>query len=564
MNGDINIDIGSAIPYAIERVLSIFGKDSISQAIKEKLNRQIQISTQEASWVQCVGMDRPIPITDIYQPTRLTSAAGSSIQRRVRTVDFWSLLEANSDALIFAGPGQGKTTLLHWIYANLLKNKEWIPILFTLRWPKAVNDLSDFVNELNSSKAHTRLRVSRIALLVDGYDEISSDERKEISASLREFQSLQLGNFFLTCRTFYDVIDLKAPHFYIDNFKRKDAAGYANSFAKTYGADINAEQLLSELDEHGFEDFYSRPLMLALVCILKSGPMPQLPRNTIGLIRRAVDTLTFRWDESKGLSRDSRINLDGDERVRCLMRIAFHMSSLYESEFQVHSYVATHLKLIQRKEVDIHKLLTEIAQWYGIFIPASESKWTFVHRTMHDFLAARYWVESGTYNPSHIKRWDARAAYAACLVPDATHSLECALKTSHAIYAFTECLYNNAYFDPDKVAVAVLMHFNKYSSVFNHQVNNNSLTVGTDQDFFHMVNDDLLASLLGASLRGVRRESHNLLLGFALDEFQRRDKKIAPEYVKHIHQLFPSKNFEVKVQRLKNWSSFNLSSLNKK
>jgi hypothetical protein len=59
--------------------------------------------------------------------------------------------------------------------------------------------------------------------------------------------------------------------------------------------------------------------MLALVCILKAGPMPSLPKNTVGLLRRAIDTLTFRWDESKGISREASVQLDGDERVRLLM-----------------------------------------------------------------------------------------------------------------------------------------------------------------------------------------------------------------------------------------------------
>lgn len=560
MDGDITIDVGSAIPYAVDRILSIFGKDSITQALKEKLNKQIKTATHEASWVQCVGMYRPIPITDIYQPTRLTRLVGTHKKGSFVSTDFWTLLEKRSDAIIYAGPGQGKTTLLHWMYMNLLRSKEWIPVLFTLRWPRAIEDLTEFINEVTSSKSHSRLRQSRLALLIDGYDEISSEERKEVSAALREFNSLELGNFYLTCRTFYDVIDLVAPHYFIDTFNRDDALGYVQGFSKTYNAKINAVELLNEMEAHGFEDFAARPLMLALVCILKSGPMPQLPRNTIGLIRRAVDTLTFRWDESKGLSREPKVNLDGDERVRCLMRVAHNMNAFYEPESHVQAQVATHLKLIQRKDVDPQKLLTEIAQWYGIFVPVMESYWSFVHRTMHDYLAARYWVESGTFNPSRITKWDARAAYAACLVPDATQSLEQALKISHDVYAFTECLYNNAYFDPDKVAVAVLMHFSKYQ-VFDYESTNNSLSVGTDQDFFHMVSNDLLASLLVASLRGVRKTSHNLVLAFTLDEVRQRGNKISTVVMKQIKQLFPLPNFTFHVQRMKGLSRFNLSSL---
>jgi hypothetical protein len=55
--------------------------------------------------------------------------------------------------------------------------------------------------------------------------------------------------------------------------------------------------------------------------------------------------------------------LDGVERERCLMRIAFRLKSQIASETSVLSVAREHLKLIHRSEIDVRQLLQEIAQF---------------------------------------------------------------------------------------------------------------------------------------------------------------------------------------------------------
>jgi hypothetical protein len=51
---------------------------------------------------------------------------------------------------------------------------------------------------------------------------------------------------------------------------------------------------------------------------------------------------------------------------------------------------------------------------------------------------------------------------AACLSGDGTSGMEYALKTTDNIQAFSECLYNKAAFDSDRVASAVPEHFARF------------------------------------------------------------------------------------------------------
>jgi hypothetical protein len=75
MGDGISFDLGSAVPYIIDRTMAVFGKDVASAEWKVNIERIVRLSVEQASTVQCVGMARPIPIADIYQTTRVLAPA---------------------------------------------------------------------------------------------------------------------------------------------------------------------------------------------------------------------------------------------------------------------------------------------------------------------------------------------------------------------------------------------------------------------------------------------------------------------------------------------------------
>jgi hypothetical protein len=176
------------------------------------------------------------------------------------------------------------------------------------------------------------------------------------------------------------------------------------------------------------------------------------------------------------------------------------------------------LALIQRKNVDERQVLRECAQWYGVLVPADGDKWQFAHRSIQDYLAARFMVENGRFNPARVRVWNARAAYAACLSHDATKSMICALESAADLHAFSECLYNRAPFDVSGVAPAVVAHFARYRRFQYHRAARRVTVDGAD-DFFHLASDQFLLALVAAGLeqRPVARDSSEITLGAAHD-----------------------------------------------
>ena len=558
MSGDLSVAVdGSALAYIEDRVKGLFGKDQAKVDWNHRLSRRMRLALEQAKYVKCVGMDSPVPIDAIYQPLSLCTKSEirrTAVAKTLRT-DVHKLLQNRSDAIIYAGPGRGKSTLLNWLYCHLQKSPDYDPFLFILRSENAVEDLGDFVSRLAGQK-HTHKK--RPVLFVDGYDEISEGSRKAVSTALADFRSADLGNFYLTCRTFYDIYDLKVSNYQLSEFDRNDVVNFINSFARSYCVEIDADSLVKHLEGRGFWMFASHPLMLTLICILKTGPLPELPNRSIDLLGRAFETLTLRWDQQRGIHRQSAIPpIDGYDRIRILKRVAFKMRSLIVSRESMEIHVGEYLRLIRRPKVDARTLLQEIAQWYGVLVPTEESNWQFIHRSVQDYLAAQFWLESGRFDPMKVERWNYRAAYAACISGDATPSMVRALTATEDIQTFTECLYNQAPYRSEDVARAVIVHFAKFRP-FTHERFPSRLTVETNQDFFDLCPDSLLVDMLEAAVHNRyanddhgdsrRFEPNDVVVGYTFEELRRRKCKIKKETLRDDLKLFyGSANFTIQI-----------------
>jgi hypothetical protein len=187
---------------------------------------------------------------------------------------------------------------------------------------------------------------------------------------------------------------------------------------------------------------------------------------------------------------------------------------------------------------------------------------------MRDYLAARYIVESGKFTPSTIRDWNARAAYAACLVPDATESIVSALKVNpNDLFAFSECVYNNAPFDSVKVAEGVIQHFSNRVSTYNCTYMEDRILVEAKDpkvDFFEIVNDDFLDSLMWAGIAQHKRletAASMFVLSFTLAEMRKRGKKITPAIANQLRISVKNPNLKFDVKRVKGRTVFDISEL---
>jgi len=217
--------------------------------------------------VYCVGMHSPLPFESIYQPTRLRVAGaeeasksesfyhhdeairsmleGRRLQERSMSIE--GFLADPDNAIIYARPGWGKTTFLHHVFRLHTQSKTVLPILITLRRPSAVDDLERFAG----SKIQNKTK-GRILLLVDGYDELAVHDRRRVSEALLKYQALGVGNFFLSCREYYQVFQLAAREVRIDGFTLEDKYRFVRAFLSAYESKLDSKEVVDDFEAKDF------------------------------------------------------------------------------------------------------------------------------------------------------------------------------------------------------------------------------------------------------------------------------------------------------------------------
>jgi hypothetical protein len=547
-------DISRLIASLTKRAVELFAPDELEEGLLARIKDHVSLTAYEAEKVQCVGMTDPIPLLDLYQPTRLKQNGAS-------TQDIRSAREA---AIIYAGPGQGKTTLLKYILLSGVDKHSDALLFFSLRTEGHTDLLCNLVDVLDSRRKFHRIppRCEPILLLVDGYDEISEAQQKVVTTALFKFSQSRAGRFMLTCRSGYTVRNLKCNQHELAEFERADAVRYVDAYAQAFGirGGLNGEILIGELEQRKLSYIASHPLMLTLACVIKSRTAPNLPHNSIELLRQAVETLDFRWDEARGIQRPKE-RLLSIHMIECTMLIAYEMTGLRVAKSQVLEIIGKYLKLLHRSGVGPEVVLDDIRKFFGLIVTTPDGYCQFVHSTIHDYLAARYMVENGRFEPGTIRKWDLRAAYAASLQHDASFSLHTAFVQSASIEAVRECLINGARFDVEGVANAVFLHFRAFHDFKDIQASPARVMLSCSSDFFDVADDAFLDAIARKALSYQNTNYVRVVLGFCLSEYRKRRLQFPAAVLPSLSNIFGSSTVELAVWRFGNLEEFKLSSV---
>lgn len=325
-----------------------------------------------------------------------------------------------------------------------------------------------------------------------------------------------------------------APEVRLEAFKRDDQVRFVGVFLSAFSAiRQDAEVVVSQLEERDFAEFLSHPLLLTLACIVRTTSTSVQPRSALRLLERGLDVLCFYWDEQKNIDRQRTTSLDGHDRVRILKHIAYTAKSPFVRRERAEEIARKQLTLLGMDNVDPRVALIEIARFYGILVPA-EDGYEFVHRTIHDFLAAKQWVESGKFVQQCTYEWNARTGYAACLIEDATDVLKAALAAPDGLPTATEIIGNYATFDKRAVTDALIAYFSANNRVLQYERRAQSeagskyaprITGRLESDFLRLANSRFLDFIVEYCCNRKSRVA-DLLVAYAATELYERRLKL--------------------------------------
>jgi predicted NACHT family NTPase len=364
--------------------------------------------------VQFLGEDlrQFASIEDLEQSYR--EASRRSFQsRECRKQDGLKVANDQQFLMVLGQPGAGKSTFLRRMGLEALKVQErkykpdCIPVMLELRSfnRKEINLEKAIVEEFRTCgfpkpEAATKklLEKGKLLILLDGLDEVATDQMDEAIRAIQDFVQLHDQNRFIaSCRVAA----------YRGNFKRFSDVAMADFddeqvrqfIFNWFGADDElARECWDKLnsDEHqAAKELTQTPLLLTLICLLYQRSR-RFPTNRSTLYERALRVLLEEWAAEKGIPQQEVYKgLDTKRKEMLLSEIAykaFETDRLFIPKRELTRDIEELLKelLPEEKVVDGNAVLRAIEQQHGVLVARAEEIYSFSHLTLQEYLTAQY------------------------------------------------------------------------------------------------------------------------------------------------------------------------------
>lgn len=302
--------------------------------------------------------------------------------------------------VLMGGPGTGKSSVVQFL-AEALRDKasavsrSWNgrqPLFVQLHRLPAVCSISDLWEALPKSGP---VELDRTLLLFDGFDEVLLERRDGLVRAISELRSADLKTaMIITSRPTPDLRSLfPIPHYRLELPTESRLLAFAcNRVPMNHQWDDGFLRVNAYF--RGKPDVFralGTPLLLSYAASLFASS--RLPSREGELIGSCLKYLVERWDEDKDVVRSRSDWTDPRSQLlyHWLGRICYH-SLLHQSHRFTGHQLADWCGPPSRSPMEAD--LKAIAEATGVLVPSGDTHWTIAHKTICEYLAARFIVES--------------------------------------------------------------------------------------------------------------------------------------------------------------------------
>lgn len=391
-----------------------------------------------------------------------------------RNQDGITVVNENKYLMVLGGPGTGKSTFLRRMGLEALKGKEGklkydcIPVFLELKQfttneidlrKSIAEEFKNFGFPPTEEFATKALEQGRLLILLDGLDEVPSEQRDLVINSIRDFVNRYDGNYFITsCRiaayrsnlerfTPVELADFDDAQIYqfIQNWFQSELDKQSATSEKCW-------ETLNEPNYAAIKELAQTPLLLTLLCLVYSHSQ-SFPTQRSSLYRKALDIFLEEWAAEKRVKQDKIYQGLNPELEKVLLsEIAYHgfiEDRLFFTQEELVDKIKDFLSdtVDKPKYLDGKAVLEAITIQQGILVERSEYIFSFSHLTLQEYLTAQYisqdYREIEKLVAEHLRepRWREVFLLVAGLVRNADELLEL-METESQKYINTPKLQN--------------------------------------------------------------------------------------------------------------------------
>lgn len=325
------------------------------------------------------------------------------------------LVKAYNKVLITDTAGMGKSTLTKRLFLDVIENGYGIPIYIEMRRLKRNRSILQEINEqINSISKDfdTRLllefiQTGEFIFFLDGYDEISLEERSAVTTNVQDFISKAGNNtFIMTSRPELALSSFgDFQVFTINPLTKKEAYELLRKYDNQGST---SKQLIDELKSGQYEminEFLKNPLLVSLL-FAAFDYKQTIPLKKHIFYRQVYDAYFDSHDLSKGDSyiHDKCSKLDIDDFERILRYVGFKCLKSQKIEYEKDSL----LQIIDEAKdfypdlsFSSSDFFTDIITAVPLFCKDGQFyKW--VHKSLQEYFAAQFIYKDSKKNQDAI------------------------------------------------------------------------------------------------------------------------------------------------------------------
>ena len=327
------------------------------------------------------------------------------------------ILLPNKKAVFLGGPGSGKTTMIRYLTAKLITDRDStiFPVFVSLReyikLKSAENtSILEFISnyyashdlEISSGFFEKYLSAGGCVVMFDGLDEILNDQdRIEAAMKIEQFAaSYGEGNTIIVTSRIpsYRLAQLTGfEHYTLEQFQNTQISDFIRKWFQTVEENADCQtggqELVSMLSkDSNLLSLSTNPLMLSLICLISLQGIP-LPKRKGDLYDICIRTLCSSWEAKKGFSG----LLSDPQEFEAIKKLGFlflERKMISSTEYEVISlldniFEEQHLPRneVNNRSVKFFKAITERSCF---LVEKEPNTFAFIHLGIRDYLASLY------------------------------------------------------------------------------------------------------------------------------------------------------------------------------
>lgn len=345
-------------------------------------------------------------LDDFYYPLNLECIIGNEQEQKlnISTLQYEdNFLPEFKKIIIVDNGGMGKSTIMKWLFLSVIKQRKGIPIFIELRKLKDKKTIVDeIIQELNPIDENLEREIvtklisqGNFIFFLDGYDEISDEDREFVTTDLQSFIMKSDKNLFImtsrpetALNTFSDFREFK-----VKKLLKKEAFELIKKIGNNSDKSLRLIKKIEENNIQNIDDFLQSPLLVSLL-YKKFEHRENIPLHLQEFYYDVFEALFQDHDLTKGDSfvRNKKTKLAFTEFFQVLRELAFY--TLKKGEIEYNDAVLTkYLQLVAKRLPNIkfkpYDFIDDLVKAVPLFNKEGlEYRWS--HKSFQEYFAAEF------------------------------------------------------------------------------------------------------------------------------------------------------------------------------